>query len=120
MQKINFQDLPNTTTPVNADNLNELQENVENSIDSIVPFSEQEGLGATDDLDDYRTYGIWFFSGTPINCPCYNGWLIVLGHTSTVVKQIVLRLGSTSNNWDTWIRTYASGAWQAWKKIQVS
>ena len=29
MQKINFQDLPNTTTPVNAANLNLLQTNVE-------------------------------------------------------------------------------------------
>ena len=33
MQKINFQDLPNTTTPVDADNLNDLQDNVENAID---------------------------------------------------------------------------------------
>lgn len=30
MQKINFQNLPNTTTPVNATNLNTLQTNVEN------------------------------------------------------------------------------------------
>lgn len=32
MQKINFQNLPNTTTPVNATNLNALQTNVENAI----------------------------------------------------------------------------------------
>ena len=30
MQKINFQNLPSTTTPVNATNLNQLQTNVEN------------------------------------------------------------------------------------------
>lgn len=30
MQKINFQNLPDTTTPVNATNLNQLQTNVEN------------------------------------------------------------------------------------------
>ncbi len=33
MQKINFQNLPNTATPVNASNLNQLQTNVENAID---------------------------------------------------------------------------------------
>lgn len=32
MQKINFQNLPSTTTPVNATNLNALQTNVENAI----------------------------------------------------------------------------------------
>lgn len=32
MQKINFQNLPNTTTPVNATNLNQLQTNVESEI----------------------------------------------------------------------------------------
>ncbi len=30
MQKINFQNLPNTTTPVNATNLNQMQTNIEN------------------------------------------------------------------------------------------
>ena len=39
MQKINFQNLPNTTTPVNATNLNQLQTNIENAInDSINEF----------------------------------------------------------------------------------
>lgn len=33
MQKINFQNLPNTTTPVSAGNLNQLQDNVENVFD---------------------------------------------------------------------------------------
>ena len=32
MQKIPFQDLPNTTTPVDADNLNQLQTNVETDL----------------------------------------------------------------------------------------
>lgn len=36
MQKINFQNLPNTTTPVNATNLNDLQDNVEDAIDGVV------------------------------------------------------------------------------------
>ena len=36
MQKINFQNLPNTTTPVNATNLNQLQTNVENAINDVI------------------------------------------------------------------------------------
>lgn len=32
MEKINFQDYPNTTTPINTTNLNQLQTNVENGI----------------------------------------------------------------------------------------
>ena len=34
MTKINFQNLPNTTTPVNASNLNQLQTNVENTLNT--------------------------------------------------------------------------------------
>jgi len=36
MQKINFQNLPNTTTPVSATNLNQLQTNVENGINGVI------------------------------------------------------------------------------------
>ena len=38
MQKINFQNLPSTTTPVNATNLNALQDNVEDVFDGDVPM----------------------------------------------------------------------------------
>ena len=32
MQKINFENLPSTNTPISAENLNQLQTNVENAI----------------------------------------------------------------------------------------
>lgn len=35
MDKINFQNLPSTETPINADNLNKLQDNVENAINVL-------------------------------------------------------------------------------------
>lgn len=35
MQKINFQDLPSTTTPINSTNLNAMQTNAENAINEI-------------------------------------------------------------------------------------
>lgn len=36
MDKINFQNLPSTSTPINATNLNQLQTNVENAINAVV------------------------------------------------------------------------------------
>lgn len=38
MQKINFQNLPNKTTPINASNLNQLQTNVETAINQNEPI----------------------------------------------------------------------------------
>ncbi len=35
MQKITFQNLPNTTTPINATNLNAIQTNTETAINSV-------------------------------------------------------------------------------------
>ena len=35
MEKINFNDLPNTDTPINSSNLNQLQTNVENGINVV-------------------------------------------------------------------------------------
>ena len=45
MQKINFQNLPNTTTPVNATNLNALQENVEDVFDGAVAMGSIKTTG---------------------------------------------------------------------------
>lgn len=42
MQKINFQNLPNTTTPVNATNLNLLQTNVETAINQLIESGSNE------------------------------------------------------------------------------
>ena len=36
MEKINFKDLPNTSTPINAANLNAIQTNTENAINGII------------------------------------------------------------------------------------
>ncbi len=44
MEKINFQNLPNTTTPVNASNLNQLQDNVENDLITKLKVVASENL----------------------------------------------------------------------------
>lgn len=43
MQKINFQDLPSTSTPLNASTLNQMQDNIESAIEdveSVIPTIE--------------------------------------------------------------------------------
>lgn len=59
MDKINFQNLPSTETPINADNLNKLQDNVENAIgvvDDKVSHIDFELLQDANNLKIYR-YG---------------------------------------------------------------
>ncbi len=45
MEKITFENLPNTTTPINATNLNQLQTNVENAINGVVESGGDETNG---------------------------------------------------------------------------
>lgn len=47
MQKINFQNLPSTTTPVNATNLNQVQTNVENEFNKLENYSTTEQVIGT-------------------------------------------------------------------------
>ena len=47
MQKIEFKDLPDTTTPIDADNLNDLQDNVEEAINLVSNYSTEEKVIGT-------------------------------------------------------------------------
>lgn len=47
MQKINFQNLPSTTTPINATNLNAIQANVENAINLVSNYLSSETVVGT-------------------------------------------------------------------------
>lgn len=70
MNKINFEDLPSTNTPLNANNLNVLQSNVENSINGTVlwenpnPGDENGFPGQTvslnDNISNYRAISIQY------------------------------------------------------------
>lgn len=40
MEKINFENLPSTNTPINATNLNQLQTNVENAIGDLIKYQD--------------------------------------------------------------------------------
>lgn len=51
MEKINFQDLPSTNTPINASNLNQMQDNIEDSL-----TYKNDILFAWDDVETDGTY----------------------------------------------------------------
>ena len=53
MVKIDFKDLPDTTTPVDADNLNQLQENVEDAIDNVsIDLDSQVSTTSTNGVEN--------------------------------------------------------------------
>lgn len=76
----------------------------------------------TADMNDYKTAGIYYFSGSTLsNVPngATSGWLVVLvNHTGTSIKQIWNRLGTNPTSFlDTYVRLYTSGAWGAWAAL---
>ena len=56
MEKINFEDLPSTDTPIDSTNLNLLQANVENAINGVVLFEGNAGgtLTLNDNVLNYN------------------------------------------------------------------
>lgn len=52
MQKITFEDLPSTNTPINASNLNQVQTNVENAISGTILYNNANGSNGTIQLSD--------------------------------------------------------------------
>lgn len=113
MDKINFQDLPNTTTPVRASNLNQLQTNVENAM------VEQEYLGNNPDINSLKSksgiYGLYDCSQAPSSIG--SGILEVLVYSPDWVLQ---RFTDISYNiWKSWERTYYGGdTWSDWKRVE--
>lgn len=78
MKKIFFEDLPSTNTPLNADNLNQIQKNVENAIEEIrdnlvkILWSnsnptnnfDAQTVSLNDDISNYDMYCVIFNQST--------------------------------------------------------
>lgn len=122
MDKINFSNLPSTTTPVNATNLNLLQTNTENAIASS---QDADYVTTSANLNDYKNSGSYYFSQTPTNVPTgsSNGWLHVLAigtQANHSCKQVWYRRGTNNeNDFMTYVRTYDAngGTWSTWHKL---
>lgn len=84
MEKINFQDLPSTTTPLNSANLNQMQDNMENAIipTKLVTISSTAPSTATIGDMYYNTTDNKVYTATATNTwdsgitPRYDGFYI--------------------------------------------
>lgn len=86
MQKINFQNLPSTETPLNATNLNQLQQNVENEFNNTKIIKRKGFLNYATDFNTVTEPGYYCYSGysgqntgshRPTDVMCH-GFLIVM------------------------------------------
>lgn len=119
MDKINFENLPSTNTPVNAENLNLLQTNVDNAkLEKTVNVS-----ASNPNLNDYKTEGRYYIPNGATNIPAgVNGILEVYLTPPGMVKQIWYRHGTANtNDYETYVRTSTDGsAWSSWQRYIVS
>ena len=85
MNLIDFKDYPDTTTPVNADNLNLLQTNIENSIDDVE--------------NDITKYKVKRYDLTNVNLVSGNNSIAKPASVDTmrIINVIVYRGGNASN-----------------------
>lgn len=114
---INWQNLPNTTTPVNATNLNAT--NAE--IDKRYNLEQGQILTNETDLNTLTTIGSYYSNSATItnslvNCPIKDaGFKLIVEYTTAsnrIVQTIKVNNASTSA---TYIRTY-TGSWGEWIK----
>lgn len=104
----------------NAQSLNEDYNEKIDDINSILDdelFVQRSVTTTSTNLNDYKHKGIYFFdaSHTPLNIPKSNaGTLLVLGSSSTSVKQIWFCNGSYP---EIFTRDFSGSAWGAWYSI---
>lgn len=121
MDKINFENLPSTKTPVSAENLNLLQTNVDNAkVEKTIIVTT-----AGTDLNNYTNEGRYYFdaSHTPTNIPAgVNGLLEVLKSDNNFIKQIWYRHGTANtDDFETYVRTRVDATnWSSWKRFATA
>ena len=121
-------DLPNTTTPINATGMNDLETRVKALDTSIM---DMIGLATTTtksipnnlringaDLNEIEGTGLFIAFGPCTNVPMYEGvatnhwYLIQIEYSSDYRYQIIQRLAG--NGTDTFTRIKVGGTWQEW------
>lgn len=107
MDKINFSNLPSTTTPINATNLNQVQTNVDNAkVEKTVAL-------ANPNLNDVTTQTGFYFINQGTNRPeASNGYLLVERFTDNYVSQEYITTSGVK-----YIRVLRNGTWSDWQHI---
>lgn len=108
MDKINFQNLPNTTTPVNASNLNLLQDNVDNA-----KVEKSTTLSTTDLNNLTNTTELHYCTGATNRPISSNGWVVSIKYSSVYTKQFYYPVNSNVS----YERLQINGTWGDWKIV---
>lgn len=110
MQKINFQNLPNQTTAINATNLNQLQTNVD---DGKVDKSMTEYAG---DLNSLETTGYYTTTSNTTNKPTNDNYYIeVIRQSPGYILQRATMRSAVPRVYTR--QLYGSGNWRPWLEI---
>lgn len=104
MEKIEFKDLPDTTTPLSASNLNLLQSNVES-------WLKPTGYSNVD-LNDFKQTGVYYFKSGCTNTPKTYMLTLVIGNGGEPTFQLGISMSTRI-----YFRTFANGTWSNWRLL---
>lgn len=109
MDKINFQNLPVQTTPINGNNLNLLQTNIDNGkVDKSLSIYNG-------DLDNLKTTGFYMTSTNTTNKPgSLNYYIEVIAENNNGVIQMATARNSNDLYVATYKRICINGTWHEW------
>ena len=112
MNKINFTNLPSTTTPVNATNLNLLQDNVDNG------KLEKKVSSFTGDYNNLTDIGFYYVDGSSTNGPAtgFSHYVTVYKLSDNFICQVAYRVTATAYTQYIFIRQRYSGTWTSWAR----
>lgn len=114
MNKIEFKNLPETSTPLNADNLNAMQDNIEEEIGTKISKSAIKTINASDDFNNLIETGIYQYGGTnSANRPPNWGTVEVTNANGYIVHKCYgsgsIATRFSTDNGNTWMD------WQEWR-----
>lgn len=117
---INFKNEPDETTPLSAENLNQLQTNIENALRKKFDYN----VTIVTDADDITDAGMYMIQSGASNLP-FNvttvvssgnlAWLIVISSNNNSIKPIT-QIAFESGSYDFWIRKSNNNGWEEWEK----
>jgi hypothetical protein len=107
MEKIEFKDLPDTTTPITANNLNLLQENIESWLIG--------NRTANVDLNNYKQTGVYYFTTGLTHSPSSYLYCLVFGDGIDHAMQIAVPIGG--DNSLLYVRKLNNNNWSSWKEL---
>ena len=125
MQKINFKNLPSTDTPLNAENLNLLQQNIENEFTGTNIFKFKGALDYTTNFNSQNITGTGYYDYNgyigddtgkyrPTNTKCLGILLVFYAKSYNMLTQVFY--GSAG---EIYYRFFQDGSWAPWMVIEA-